>query len=225
VRRFGPAILYATEGFESYNAVIRLRSVHSSRQAPSKDIAESFSHLHAVRHLICGGAFFVPGVAKPCYAGAHFRSLLRDPRLAAVLGQGDLLNEDHVQRNHVGIAKSTVPIAWNSSTSALTTSMPSSLRSSTPLVQGTSASLSDGERITLHGMVVFCIDNLARFGRVIEILASHTTRDVVGVLVQPYLRGPLTLPYRFYSAEEDKNACPIFLPLHVSCPKIDVAAC
>ncbi|KAF6742725.1 hypothetical protein DFP72DRAFT_829964, partial [Ephemerocybe angulata] len=36
---FGPAILFATEAFESFNAVIRAKSVHSNRQAPSRDIA------------------------------------------------------------------------------------------------------------------------------------------------------------------------------------------
>ncbi|TFY59665.1 hypothetical protein EVJ58_g5640 [Rhodofomes roseus] len=51
IKRFGPALLCSTEGFESYNAVIRLRSIHSNRHAPSKDIAEAFSFLHAVRHL------------------------------------------------------------------------------------------------------------------------------------------------------------------------------
>ncbi|KAH9946550.1 hypothetical protein B0H21DRAFT_822615 [Amylocystis lapponica] len=43
IRRFGPAALYSTEGFESYNLVIRLRSIHSNRHAPSDDIAENFS--------------------------------------------------------------------------------------------------------------------------------------------------------------------------------------
>ncbi|KAJ3920045.1 hypothetical protein F5877DRAFT_89667 [Lentinula edodes] len=38
IRRFGPAILYATEGFESFNAIIRDHSVHSNHQAPSRDI-------------------------------------------------------------------------------------------------------------------------------------------------------------------------------------------
>ncbi|KZT64474.1 hypothetical protein DAEQUDRAFT_646865, partial [Daedalea quercina L-15889] len=55
IKRFGPAILCSTEGFESYNFVIRLRSIHSNRHAPSKDIAEAFSFLHAVRHLVSGG--------------------------------------------------------------------------------------------------------------------------------------------------------------------------
>ncbi|KAJ6460727.1 hypothetical protein DFH09DRAFT_1496906, partial [Mycena vulgaris] len=41
--------------FESYNLVIRLRSIHSSKHAPSLDIATAFSHLHAIRHLVSGG--------------------------------------------------------------------------------------------------------------------------------------------------------------------------
>ncbi|KAJ8077858.1 hypothetical protein PM082_002299 [Marasmius tenuissimus] len=43
IRRFGPAILFATELFESYNAVIRCKSTHSNRQAPSCDIAFAFA--------------------------------------------------------------------------------------------------------------------------------------------------------------------------------------
>ncbi|KAJ3765406.1 hypothetical protein FB446DRAFT_795079 [Lentinula raphanica] len=39
IRRFGPAMLFATEAFESFNAVIRAKSVHLNRQAPSRDIA------------------------------------------------------------------------------------------------------------------------------------------------------------------------------------------
>ncbi|KAJ7110945.1 hypothetical protein C8R44DRAFT_742719 [Mycena epipterygia] len=55
IRRFGPLILYATETFESFNLVIRLRSVHSTKHAPSLDIGASFAHLHAIRHLVSGG--------------------------------------------------------------------------------------------------------------------------------------------------------------------------
>ncbi|KAJ7933595.1 hypothetical protein B0H13DRAFT_1507878, partial [Mycena leptocephala] len=39
VRRFGRAMLFATDGFESTNAIIRSASVHSNRYAPSLDIA------------------------------------------------------------------------------------------------------------------------------------------------------------------------------------------
>ncbi|EJD51251.1 hypothetical protein AURDEDRAFT_159655 [Auricularia subglabra TFB-10046 SS5] len=55
IRRFGPAILFATEAFESFNAVIRAKSIHSNRQAPSRDIALGFAHGNRMRHLLSGG--------------------------------------------------------------------------------------------------------------------------------------------------------------------------
>lgn len=55
VRRFGPAILFATESFESFNAVIRAKSVHSNRHAPSRDIARQFAQWNRVRHALSGG--------------------------------------------------------------------------------------------------------------------------------------------------------------------------
>ncbi|KAE9398997.1 hypothetical protein BT96DRAFT_957440 [Gymnopus androsaceus JB14] len=58
IRRFGPAMLFATESFESYNAIIRSRSVHSNRHAPSKDIAHAMARSNRVRHLLNGGVFW-----------------------------------------------------------------------------------------------------------------------------------------------------------------------
>ncbi|KAL1674996.1 hypothetical protein EV122DRAFT_219370 [Schizophyllum commune] len=55
IRRFGPAILFATEAFESFNAVIRAKSVHSNRHAPSRDIALAFAQGNRIRHLMAGG--------------------------------------------------------------------------------------------------------------------------------------------------------------------------
>lgn len=57
IRRFGPAILFATEAFESFNAIIRAKSVHSNRHAPSRDIARAFAQGNRIRHLISGGKF------------------------------------------------------------------------------------------------------------------------------------------------------------------------
>ncbi|KAI0258168.1 hypothetical protein BC834DRAFT_836247, partial [Gloeopeniophorella convolvens] len=54
IRRFGPAVLFATEAFESFNAVIRAKSIHSNRLAPSRDIAIAFAHNNHVRHLLSG---------------------------------------------------------------------------------------------------------------------------------------------------------------------------
>lgn len=57
IRRFGPAILFATEAFESFNAIIRAKSVHSNRHAPSRDIARGFAQGNRIRHLLSGGLF------------------------------------------------------------------------------------------------------------------------------------------------------------------------
>jgi len=54
IRRFGPAALFATEAFESFNAVIRAKSIHSNHCAPSRDIAHSFAHGSRIRHILSG---------------------------------------------------------------------------------------------------------------------------------------------------------------------------
>lgn len=54
IHRFGPAALFATEGFESFNAVIRAKSIHSNRQSPSHDIARAFAHGNRIRHILSG---------------------------------------------------------------------------------------------------------------------------------------------------------------------------
>ncbi|KAJ3884926.1 hypothetical protein GG344DRAFT_83339 [Lentinula edodes] len=61
IRRFGPAILFAMEGFESYNAIIRAKSVHSNRLAPSRDIALAFAKQNRIRHMLSGGLFLDRG--------------------------------------------------------------------------------------------------------------------------------------------------------------------
>jgi hypothetical protein len=89
IRRFGPAPFFATEGFESQNAVIRLQSVHSNRSAPSKDIAKGFSFIHAVRHLVCGG-YYIGEDGQVSRAGENVRMLLEDAQFRGLIGAGTL---------------------------------------------------------------------------------------------------------------------------------------
>jgi hypothetical protein len=58
ILRFGPAALFVTEKFESYNGVLRKSSIHSNRQSPGKDIGISFANFRILRHLASGGFFF-----------------------------------------------------------------------------------------------------------------------------------------------------------------------
>jgi hypothetical protein len=58
ILRFGPASLFATEKFESYNGILRNASIHSNRHSPGQDIAVTFSNYHNFRQIISGGFFF-----------------------------------------------------------------------------------------------------------------------------------------------------------------------
>ena len=55
IRRFGPAILFLTERYESFNHVFRLASIHSNRQAPSRDACQLFAGQDNVKHVVTGG--------------------------------------------------------------------------------------------------------------------------------------------------------------------------
>lgn len=63
IRCFGPAILFATEAFELFNLVIRSKSVHSNRQAPSRDIGRAFAQGNHIWHILSRG--FFPASSSP----------------------------------------------------------------------------------------------------------------------------------------------------------------
>ncbi|KAJ7719076.1 hypothetical protein B0H14DRAFT_3098629 [Mycena olivaceomarginata] len=55
IRRFGPAIRFATEIYEAYNGVFRLCSIYSNHLAPSRDISLKFASMSRVKHYLSGG--------------------------------------------------------------------------------------------------------------------------------------------------------------------------
>ncbi|KAG8711711.1 hypothetical protein FRC11_002079, partial [Ceratobasidium sp. 423] len=63
IRQFGPALLFSTERFESFNGVFRAASTFSNRQAPSRDIARRFANMERAKH-ICSGGFWKEGNHK-----------------------------------------------------------------------------------------------------------------------------------------------------------------
>ncbi|CAH7672379.1 hypothetical protein PPACK8108_LOCUS7184 [Phakopsora pachyrhizi] len=87
VIRFGPASLFATEKFESYNGVVRQASIHSNRQSPSHDIANTFNHYSALRYCLSGG-MLQPTDSRT--KSSHFSNvkllLLKNPTIQNLLG-------------------------------------------------------------------------------------------------------------------------------------------
>ena len=55
VRLFGPAILYSTERYESFNHVFCLSCIYSNRQAPSRDSCNIFAAQDRIKHIATGG--------------------------------------------------------------------------------------------------------------------------------------------------------------------------
>ena len=58
IRHFGPALLFATERYESFNTVFRLTCIYSNRRAPSRDSALTFAQLDRVKHIASGGWWY-----------------------------------------------------------------------------------------------------------------------------------------------------------------------
>ncbi|KAL1658383.1 hypothetical protein GGF50DRAFT_67362 [Schizophyllum commune] len=218
IRRFGPAILFATEAFESYNAVIRLRSINSNRHAPGHDIAHRFSHLHAVRHLLSGGIYFARDDTqklRPLRAGPGARSLLCDPRLVHMMGM-DSLNIDDNAGAYTPVQKEGLLCWQQTSASAAGLSPPESIGpSQTKLLRCASVVLANGD--TAHSRSLVLVRQAQfRFARIEEILADAEARCVIAMLVSPWSLGEEVLPYRLPAIRPATQCAPSLLRVDVS---------
>ena len=70
IRRFGPAITFSTERYESFNHVFRLCSIHSNKKAPSRDTCKWFGTHDIIKHVSLGGYWFDESLRKWCQAGS-----------------------------------------------------------------------------------------------------------------------------------------------------------
>ena len=87
IHRFGPAILYSTERYESFNHVFRLSSIHSNRKAPSRDTCSWFAKHDAIKHITSGGFWFDKATGKWCQAGSEIlRCIASDRKQAEYIG-------------------------------------------------------------------------------------------------------------------------------------------
>ncbi|KAH9894129.1 hypothetical protein C8Q73DRAFT_826736 [Cubamyces lactineus] len=69
IRRFGPAILFSTERYESFNHIFRQSSIYSNRQAPSRDSCRAFAMNDIMKHVVSGGYWKDPKSKRWVRAG------------------------------------------------------------------------------------------------------------------------------------------------------------
>ncbi|KAJ7922473.1 hypothetical protein B0H13DRAFT_2410462 [Mycena leptocephala] len=205
IRRFGPLILYATESFESFNLVIRLRSIHSSKHAPSLDIATAFSHLHAVRHLVSGGYVLEDENGNriaPRQAGPEVLALLNDEEFLGYMSMTGLsnTNKSGLHMPLVGNA----PCPWPD-TAAAKHGISSLLRASDTVQRCRSLILANGDKIEISKYLIYRKGGVLCVGRAEEILVELETDSVIGILISACLIGPDVMPYRLPSCTVQEN--------------------
>lgn len=86
IERFGPAILFATEIFESFNGVLRAASVHTNRHSPGRDIATSFLDDALLRVLMTGSTFEDSKLNIRTCAGSKVLQVFDSPAIQKGLG-------------------------------------------------------------------------------------------------------------------------------------------
>ncbi|CAE6529069.1 unnamed protein product [Rhizoctonia solani] len=192
IRRFGPATLFATETFESYNAVIRLRSIHSNRHAPSHDIARAFCRLYAIRFLVSGGWVTCSPLGQP---ESHNTTPIT-PRQAgsAILElRKDQIFMDLMEMSHYSYIGQQVPAKFTlvqSSSSTLWNDTASSRSESAPNLGNLSVRacekilLQNHDTARLNGFGLIRYNNRLCPVQVVEILISTQPTQVVGMTVK-----------------------------------------
>ncbi|OJA20984.1 hypothetical protein AZE42_10828 [Rhizopogon vesiculosus] len=87
IRHFGPAIVFSTERYESFNHVFRLTCIFSNRRAPSRDTCTTFAHNDTIKHIATGGYWYDARIEQWVHGGLQVVSYLDDhPEQARLLG-------------------------------------------------------------------------------------------------------------------------------------------
>ncbi|KAL1684623.1 hypothetical protein GGG16DRAFT_67955 [Schizophyllum commune] len=193
-------LLHITE--HSYNFVIRLRSIHSSRHAPSADIGASFARMHTIRHLVSGG--FVQDASQHGntvwrQAGQRITDFPTDPLYAKLMGMADFMFPPSPGSFE---AESRCPrVSWTDTQSAAS-GHPCPLPEEDLAVRFCrSATLTSKDDASVGGYVLVRLssEGSIRVARVVEIIAGGQPERVLGLLLQLHTVGNPMQPYGFPS--------------------------
>lgn len=208
IRRFGPAILFSTERYESFNHVYRLASIYSNRQAPSRDSCQLFAAQDHVKHIVTGGFWNDPLAKKWVKAGPTIIRYINDhPHQCHLLGfptgeppvAGTRLVSQTVlymlmfpegavhlptRKNANGNWETIPPVDWKETQAACCLRLaPSALRlQGNQFYQVTSFTAAEGDKPKVQSHVIIKLHNEHRIGTVREVLVpveKHLASHVV----------------------------------------------
>ncbi|KAJ6548781.1 hypothetical protein B0H19DRAFT_1211584 [Mycena capillaripes] len=172
IRRFGPAVRFATEIQEAYNTVFRLCSINSNHLAPSRDIAQKFAGMDRVKHLLCGGFWKQPSSRNWTHPGAAVtKVLVDDPVFQRHLGW---VSSDTVEPGTIKEAarKTNPPVFWHATKAAShwTSGPPPGPESVWRI--GRYLITQKGDRVSKMSWVFADFDGKPVLGRITEILSG-----------------------------------------------------
>ncbi|KAG1735638.1 uncharacterized protein EDB91DRAFT_1250472 [Suillus paluster] len=202
IRRFGPAILFSTERYESFNYVFRLACIHSNRQGPSQDMCKIFARQDIIKHIATGGYWFDSARGKWVRAGDVVLNYLDNrPEQARLLG---IHTREHPVAGTGQLKKvaaedgrpmAGIPVLWTATccANALELSQPAC---NARYHHGISLILGNGEKASLEAHIIFhnSSTSCSAIGRIHEILISDSHKVVQHVAIQKLAFGPALHP-------------------------------
>ncbi|KAJ7110514.1 hypothetical protein C8R44DRAFT_833390 [Mycena epipterygia] len=185
----------------------KLRSVHSTKHAPSLDIGASFAHLHAIRHLVSGGFVLndTHGLPLPFprQAGPQVTALLDDDEFLKFMSMTGL-KEDSRAGFYTPLHGAC---AWDE-TLASQCGLRSPLDPNVAVLRCRTLILNGGDLADIGKYIIYQTTSTAtpRVGRVEEILVEDLTSRLLGVLVSQCEIGPNIMPYSLPSCTVDTTS-------------------
>ncbi|TFK79574.1 hypothetical protein K466DRAFT_473373, partial [Polyporus arcularius HHB13444] len=221
IRRFGPAILYSTERYESFNHVFRLSQIYSNRQAPSRDSCQAFAANDIAKHIISGGYWYDGDCKKWVRAGVEVMEYIEaHPELRRFLGLWDAITQAGRGSNgaatsrhdplHPVLGKATKTVFVLRKTNPREATILEGRR----FYRGASFTTKTGDEAWVDGYVFITVNDKLVVGRVLEMLVpDDSDRLVTHVALQlleflPSRHHKLQLP-RLIQTDQMVVACPV----------------
>ncbi|KAI9463504.1 hypothetical protein HD554DRAFT_2124595 [Boletus coccyginus] len=202
IRRFGPALIFSTERYESFNHVFRLTCIHSSHQGPSHDTCRTFAWFDILKHIITGGFWYEKDLQKWTRAGPFVLNFLSDhPAQARLLGiKFDELKDEPMgvagtgrvirvasavrSQDSRGSSRLSEAIPWRNTECAKIGTVPPmpAYHSDRKYFRGNVLMAKHGDKVKLMGHVIFAhasSNSEFSIGRVLEILIDDAHHRVV----------------------------------------------